>query len=133
MKHYTGSVDILDIYLDTSEDSIEEVEAALKFLGISPREVTDQFDNLIRKEEAKLKLEKGKAIQKNFEEMISSNTLGLIKEKLKEKMSYSSNAQFAFNKLENIDDKTRTELLDDELKLEILKGLGNENKELGSP
>ena len=124
MKHYTVSVDIIDMYLDTSEESIEEVDKALEDLGISPKAVTNHFDKLIRKEEAKLKLEQGKSIQKRFDEMISNNTLGLIKEKLKEKMSYSSNAQFAFNKLENIDDDTKTELLDDELKLEILKGLG---------
>ncbi len=124
MKHYNGSVDFIDMYLDTSEESIEEVDKALEDLGISAEAVTNHFDNLIRREEAELKLERGRANQKRFDEMISSNPIWLIKERLKEKMRFNRDAKFAFNKLENIDDETKTELLDDELKLEILKGLG---------
>jgi hypothetical protein len=48
MKHYNGSVDFIDMYLDTSEESIEEVDKALEDLGISAEAVTNHFDNLIR-------------------------------------------------------------------------------------
>lgn len=124
MKHYNGSADIIDVYLDTSEESIDEVEKALEDLGINPERLTNHFDYLIRKEEAKLKLDEGKAIQERFNIYFVDRSISDIRNKLKDKIGMSKSAQFAFNKLDGLDENSAKELLDDELKLIILKELG---------
>lgn len=124
MSHNAGGSGLINFYLDTSDLSIEEVKDELLNLGIKPSNVTEHFENLIKKQEAKLRIDKGKKVQERFDLMILSSSVSVIKEKLKSRKSFSPKAQFAFNKLEDIDDETVIELLDDELKLEILKGLG---------
>lgn len=127
MTQHTGENGLLYFYLDTMNLSIEEVKEDLINMGIEPDNVTEHFDNIIKKHEAKLKIERSKEIQNRYDQIIKGNSISLIKEKLLENFGVNPDAQFAFNKLDQIDDSDLENLFDDELKLQILKGLGKSN------
>lgn len=131
MMDGSGEYNLLDFYLDTKDETIDEIKESLTELGIDPTEFTDRLKKKIqkievemRKEEARLKLARGKDLQDRFNNFFAKCSISDIRDKLKEKIELSSSAQFAFNKLDGLDEKNAKEMMDDELKLMILKELG---------
>lgn len=130
MMDGSGEYNLLDFYLDTKDETIDEIKESLANMGLDPTEFTDRLKKKLqkievemRKEEARLKLDEGKALQERFNNFFAKCSISDIRDKLKEKIELSSSAQFAFNKLDGLDEKNAKEMMDDELKLMILKEL----------
>lgn len=129
MTYRNGDQNLLDFYLDTSEESIEEVKESLTAIGIDPVELTDRLKNKLNRMEVELRLEKAKLKQKAFDEFISKYSFEELKEKFKTKVNHNPKAAYAFNKLESLSDAKMLDSLDDEIKLLILKELGESDDE----
>ncbi|MCZ7604203.1 MAG: hypothetical protein M5R37_15170 [Melioribacteraceae bacterium] len=129
MTYRNGDQNLLDFYLDTSEESIEEVKESLTAIGIDPVELTDRLKNKLNRMEVELRLEKAKLKQKAFDEFISKYSFEELKEKFKTKVNHNPKAAYAFNKLESLSDANMLDSLDDEIKLLILKELGESDDE----
>ncbi len=129
MTYRNGDQNLLDFYLDTSEESIEEVKESLTAIGIDPDEFTDRLKKKLIRMEVEVKLEKAKSKQKIFDAFISKYSFEELKEKFKTKLEHNPQAAYAFNKLEALVDVNMLDSLDDEIKLLILRELGESDDE----
>lgn len=63
---------LLNLYIDPSYESKESAREYLKETGIDPEALHDEFGELLRKKEAEIKIEKGKELQKEFDEALKN-------------------------------------------------------------
>ncbi len=66
MKKYPGVSGFINFYLDTNDLSIEELKIELKEMGVKTENMTKHFDSIIKKEEAKIKVNYVEGGQKNI-------------------------------------------------------------------
>jgi hypothetical protein len=111
-------------YFDTSGTDIENMISELKEAGIDPDKSTERIFRLIKKERIKLKIEKGKRVQKRVEEFVRKNLNSLIPVENDEQLA------LAYRKLEVLDSDDEKLIKKDAALLEELnKIISEENDE----